>query len=68
LAASAQTLINTGKLDERYWLETAASIVLDKMRDGALLVRGRLRGQTGSEPVQAARHAFSYSSGWVLHY
>ena len=49
---AARELVNAGKpIDERYWFQTAASMVMDKMRDGELVVRGRLHGQTGSELI-----------------
>jgi hypothetical protein len=49
---AAQQLVTMGKpIDERYWFQTAAGQVLDKLRDGDLVVRGRLRGQTGSEII-----------------
>jgi len=49
---AARELVNASKpIDERYWLQTAASVVMDKMRDGELVIRGRLYGQTGSKPI-----------------
>jgi hypothetical protein len=49
---AARHLVTTGKpIDERYWFQTAASMVMDKMMDGELVVRGRLHGQTGNDSV-----------------
>ena len=49
---AARELVDFGKpIDERKWYQIAASIVLEKLKDGKLVVRGRMHGQTGSEPI-----------------
>jgi hypothetical protein len=51
---AAQQLATMGNpIDERYRFQTAASKVWDKMRDGDLIVRGRMHGQTGSQAIPA---------------